>query len=220
MELRAQRSKHSVRQLANRSQRMIRGDPLLQQDVTEHPICCYARLPRMFLRRSRKNTLHRTGTYFNKFLEPIETHITEVGSPDSEIFEFVYQGPDVNSGTMDAREMADVLTGMSRAFSTVAYEEDLGDRYQLRVKDIEANSFHLIFEAIGFARANPAAATAIAAGTAVLLNAATNAASGAYRVVTDIAKLIDAKKRQKGQGLQPCQRHLTRVKSQSRFWRT
>lgn len=130
--------------------------------------------------------------------EPQLTSTSQVDSPNSEIFELVYQGPDVNTGTMDAREAADVLIGMSRAFTTVASEEDLGDQYQLRVKDIEANSFHLIFEAIVFAKANPAAATAMAAGAAVLLNAATNTASGAYRVVNDLAKLIDAKKRTKG----------------------
>ena len=131
-------------------------------------------------------------------LEPIEKYQSTTSSSDAEIFELVYQGPDVNDGTMDARELADVLTGLTRAFSTVAYEADLGDRYQIRIKDIDSNSVHLIFEAIAFAKANPAAATAIAAGAAVLLNAATNVVSGAYRVVTDIAKMVDAKKTAEG----------------------
>lgn len=122
----------------------------------------------------------------------------QAAEPDAEIFELVYQGPDVGNGTMDAREMAEVLTGLSRAFSTVASEDDLADKYQLRIKDVQSNSFHIIFAAIEFAKANPAAATAISAGAMVVLNAATNILSGAYRVITDIAKAIDAKKRIKG----------------------
>lgn len=131
-------------------------------------------------------------------LGPTETQLREAASPDSEIFELIYQGPDVNRGTMDARELAEVLTGLSRAFSAIAYEADLGDKYQVRVKDIEANSFHLIFEAIEFTKSNPAAAGVIVAGAGVLVKATTSAVSGAYRVLTDIAKLIDAKKRTKG----------------------
>ena len=48
---------------------------------------------------------------------------------------------------MSARELSDVLTGLTRAFSTVGYERELGDQYELRVRDIEHKSFHLLFEA-------------------------------------------------------------------------
>jgi hypothetical protein len=99
---------------------------------------------------------------------------------------------------MSARELAEVLTGVSRAFSTIASDADLSDRYQLRVKDIESNSFHIILEAIEYIKANPAPATAIIAGAAVTLQGITASISGAYRVIIDIAKLIDAKKRAKG----------------------
>ncbi len=131
-------------------------------------------------------------------LDPDELAAPEANNSDPEVFELVYEGPDLSSGTMDARELAEVLTGLSRAFSTVANEADLGDRCQLRVKDIEANSFHLILEAMEYAKANPAAATALIAGAAVTLQTMQAAVSGAYRVVTDIARMIDAKKRAKG----------------------
>ncbi len=130
--------------------------------------------------------------------EPTEMTAPQVDEPQAEVFELVYQGPDVKDGTMSAREMAEVLTGVSRAFTTVASEADLGDRYQLRIRDIESNSFHIVLEAIEYAKANPAVATAMIAGAAVTLQGLTAAVSGAYRVVTDIAKLIDAKKRTKG----------------------
>lgn len=117
---------------------------------------------------------------------------------ESETFELVYDGPDVGTGTMDARELAEVLTGLSRAFTTVAQEEELSDRYQLRVKDIETNSFHLVLEAIAYTKANPVVVAAIAAGTTVTLQAVNSVVGGAYTVLKDIVKMIDAKKRTKG----------------------
>ena len=113
-------------------------------------------------------------------------------------FELVYDGPNVASGTMSARYVAEVITGINRAFSIVASEHDLGDQYELRVRDVEHASFHLVLEAVAFSKANPGSASAMAAGAAVGLNAITNVVSGAYRVVTDIGKLIYAKKQLKG----------------------
>jgi hypothetical protein len=124
---------------------------------------------------------------------------------ESDTFEFIYKAPNVDDGTMGAREVAEVLTGLTRAFSTIAQEREIEDRYELRIKDIEPGSVRLVFEAVAFAKANPAAAsaiaagaTAIAAGASVVLNAVTNTVSGLYKVVTDIAKVIDAKRRTKG----------------------
>ncbi|MGA8043515.1 MAG: hypothetical protein WCA37_11990 [Terracidiphilus sp.] len=134
-------------------------------------------------------------------MEPEESNQplpSETVAAETEIFEFVYEGPDVDKGSMDASEVAEVLTGLTRTFSIVASEAESSERLQLRVRNVEANSFHIIFEAIAFAKTNPAAATAIATGAAVALNAVSNAVCGAYRVVTDIAKVIDAKKRLKG----------------------
>ena len=122
----------------------------------------------------------------------------DLTTPESNIFEFVYEGPDVNNGTMDAKELLDVLTGLTRAFSTVAHEREVADRYELRINDIESGSIRLIFEAIAFAKSNPPAATAVTAGAAVALNAASNVVSGLYKVVIDLAKFIDAKRRTKG----------------------
>ena len=94
-------------------------------------------------------------------LKPNAMSTPRVDEPEATIFELVYHGPDVEDGTMAAREVAEVLSGMSRAFSTVAHEADLGDRYQLRIKDVESSSFHIVLEAIQYAKSNPAAATAI-----------------------------------------------------------
>lgn len=118
------------------------------------------------------------------------------GTPNN--FSLVYEGPDVRDGTMNAGQLAEVLTGLGHAYSTVAYEADLGGHVQLRVVGIERKSFHIILDAIDYAKANPPAATAIAAGSAVTLNALSNVISGVYRVISDIAKVIDAKKRAKG----------------------
>lgn len=126
----------------------------------------------------------------------ISTQGPSTEGPES--FELVYEGPEVDDGSMDARQLSEVLSGMTRAFSTVAYELELGDRYELRVVDVEKNSFHIVLSAIEYAKSNPAAASAIAAGSAVALSVLTNSVSGAYRVITDIAKYIDAKKRLRG----------------------
>lgn len=137
--------------------------------------------------------------------EPDEPTQAEVIATEVEEFEFVYEGPDVANGSMDANEVVDVLTGLTRAFLAVAIEVDSSERLQLRVKDVQAGSFRIVFEAIAYAKANPAAASAIATGASALaasaavgLNAVTNAVSGAYRVITDIAKVIEAKKKLKG----------------------
>ncbi len=125
--------------------------------------------------------------------------LPEQTAVESDIFELVYEGPDVDTGTMGARELTEVFFGLTRAFSAVAHELDLGDEYELRVRDIDHASFHLVFEAIKYAKANPAAATAIAAGSAVVLNAVTSAVSGAYKVITDIGAMLEAKKKAKGE---------------------
>lgn len=129
---------------------------------------------------------------------PIPADSTLAHEAEPEKLEIVYQGPDVEDGTMGVRELSEVFDGLNRAFSIVASESDTDNKYQLRVKDVKANSFHIILEAVQFAKSNPAAASAVAAGAAVGLNAVTNAVSGAYRVIVDIAKMMDAKKRAKG----------------------
>lgn len=126
-------------------------------------------------------------------------NVPEQTADETDRFELVYEGPDVDRGTMSARELAEVLSGMTRAFSTVAYERELGDKYDLRVRDIEHRSFHLLFEAIEFAKANPEAATAIVAGSALALQFVTTSVSGAYKIITDIGAMLEAKKQAKGE---------------------
>lgn len=130
--------------------------------------------------------------------EPGGVNQIEVRAPEPEEFEFVYDGTEVDNGSMDANEVVDVLTGLTRTFSTVANEMESNERLQLRVKDVEPGSFRIIFEVVQFAKENPAAASALAGMGAVALSTVSLASSGAYRVVTDIAKLIFAKKKLKG----------------------
>jgi hypothetical protein len=127
------------------------------------------------------------------------THTPEPVTTDLNRFELVYEGPDVDAGTMSARELVEALSGMTHAFNTVAHERVTGDQYELRVSHIDHRSFHVIFEAIEFAKTNPSATTAIAASSAVILNAGTNTISGIYRIITDIGRMLEAKKRAKGE---------------------
>jgi hypothetical protein len=85
--------------------------------------------------------------------DAIET--TEAVTQNMDIFELVYQGPDVNNGTINAKDLVEVLEGLTRTFTVVAFEKDLDNQYQLRFKDVESSSIHLIFEAVAFAKANP-----------------------------------------------------------------
>jgi hypothetical protein len=130
--------------------------------------------------------------------QPGEVGQVEFMAPQPEEFEFVYAGPEVATGSMEANEVVDVLTGLTRTFSTIVNEMESNERLQLRVKDVEPGSFRIIFELIQFAKENPAAMSSLAATGAVVLSAVTLATSGGYRVVTDIAKLIYAKTKLKG----------------------
>lgn len=138
---------------------------------------------------------------------PLSAPTDDLNELDS--FEFVYDGPDLGGGSMSAKELAEVLAGLTRAFSIVAHDNDLGDLYELRVKDVESGSFHILFEAIAFVKANPVASTAIAVASQTAWNVVKDTASGAYRVISDIAKAIDAKVALKGERLRTAQTTLT-----------
>jgi len=116
-------------------------------------------------------------------------------------FELVYIGPDLETGTMSARELTEVFSGITKAFSVIAHERDLGDQYELRVRDIEHQSFHLVFEAIAFAKANPVAAASLVGGATLGWTAVKDTVSGAYKVISDLAKAIDAKMSAKGENI-------------------
>jgi hypothetical protein len=120
---------------------------------------------------------------------------------EDEGFELVYIGPDLETGTMSARELTEVFTGITKGFSVIAHERDLGDQYELRVRDIEHQSFHLVFEAVAFAKANPVVAGVTVAGATLGWSAVKDTVSGIYRVVTDLAKAIDAKLTAKGESI-------------------
>ena len=121
---------------------------------------------------------------------------------EAALFEFVYDGPDVQDGSISAKDLIEVVSGLERAFAIIAEENELPDRYQIRVRDLEHGSAHIIFQAIAFAKANPAAAgviaTSMTASAAIALNATTAAVSGAYKVLSDLGIVIEVKKRLKG----------------------
>ncbi len=120
-------------------------------------------------------------------------------SLNTDVFELAYQGPDVENGSMSANEVIEVVTGVNRAFSILAHERDLGDQYELRLKDVDHASFHLLFEAIAYVKTNPVAATVEIAGAGLAWKAITDTVSGAYKVITDLGALISAKKKTKGE---------------------
>lgn len=128
-----------------------------------------------------------------------EVRTTETDSANADVFELVYQGPEVEDGTMSARQLVEVVTGLQKAFTTVAQDRDLSDRYELRIKDINHASVHLVFEAVGYAKANPPGAAVLVAAAGVGVNAITNVVQGIYRVVMDLASTIEAKRKAKGE---------------------
>jgi hypothetical protein len=123
----------------------------------------------------------------------------EQTAAETDVFELVYQGPDVENGTMSSGELVEVFTGLTRAFRTVAHESELGDQYDLRLRDIDHRSFHLIFEAIAYVKANPAPAAVIVVASSLTLQAVTNTVSGAYKIITDIGAMLQAEKKARGE---------------------
>ena len=113
-------------------------------------------------------------------------------------FELVYEGPEVDDGTIAVRDLIGALTGISEALSRTSQEYDNLPEFSVRVSDIEANSVHILFQLVEFAKANPAATAALGAVAVPIVTAVSNSLSGLYRVVTDLAKMIEAKKRLKG----------------------
>lgn len=124
----------------------------------------------------------------------------EINGPeeDSVEFEVVYEGPDVDDGSIATRDLINALSGTSDTFARIAGEYETLPSYSLRVRDIEPGSVEILFKVIEFAKANPGAAAALAAGGSVLVTAATNSIAGFYRVLSDFAKLIDVKKLLRG----------------------
>ncbi len=118
--------------------------------------------------------------------------------PNSVEFDLVYEGPDVDDGSISTRDLINALTGTHDAFARIASEYDGQPSYSLRVADIQAGSVDIVFRAVAFAKADPGAATAIAVGTSAVVQVVSNAFSGLYRVVTDLAKLLDVKRFLKG----------------------
>lgn len=114
-----------------------------------------------------------------------------------ETFELVYDGPDVANGSMNARQLALAVSGVNRVFATTAQEHNLGGDYEVRVRDINHASFHLLCEAVALAK-QPEIAAAAVTGAVVLLGAVKNAIPNPKGIISDIGAMITAKKRLRG----------------------
>lgn len=128
----------------------------------------------------------------------VSAEIEATISGDGDSFEFIYDGPDLAGGSMNTKSLSEVLAGLSKAFSVVAHDNDFGDRYELRVRDVESGSFHILFEALAYVKANPVSSAVLATMATTSWTVLKDSASGAYRVVTDIIKVVDAKLKLKG----------------------
>jgi hypothetical protein len=118
-----------------------------------------------------------------------------------EALEIIYQGPDVNDGSMDARQFSEALSGIADAFSTVANEINYDEQYKLRITSTQKGSFHILLSAIAYAQANPAPAVAIVTGASVSYNAVRDSISGLYRIIVDIITCITSKKKLQGRDI-------------------
>jgi hypothetical protein len=125
--------------------------------------------------------------------------ILAVSMPDILPVELVYEGDDVNDGTVPVDYMIDALVGFSAAYEKVTRRTQPDMEHRIRVVGVRQNSAHILVNVVEWVRVNPAAA-------GVLVTAGGLIAAGAYRVVSDIAKIIAAKKHLAGA---PVQQQLT-----------
>ncbi|MCU1322167.1 MAG: hypothetical protein JWM43_1816 [Acidobacteriaceae bacterium] len=119
-------------------------------------------------------------------------------SAEIETFEFIYDGPDVANGSMNARQLALAVSGMNRVFATTAQEHNLGGEYEVRVRDIKHASFHLVWEAVALMKQHQDMIPAAITGAVVLIGTASAAISNPGMIISDIAAMITAKKRLRG----------------------
>ena len=88
--------------------------------------------------------------------------------------------------------------GFRRHFPSLLTTVILETGTNLGSGDIDQASVHLVFEAVAYVKANPVVSGVLVAGAGVAVSAVSNTVSGAYKVITDIAAAIGAKRNLKG----------------------
>jgi hypothetical protein len=112
---------------------------------------------------------------------------------DATSVELLYSGTDVDDGTVPVEDMVDALVGFSGAYSKLARDRESPDEgHRIRVVGLQKGSARIFVDVIEWVTKNPAAA-------GVLVTGGSLAATGAYRIVKDIAAVIKGKKALEGQ---------------------
>jgi hypothetical protein len=112
---------------------------------------------------------------------------------DTTPVELLYSGTEVDDGTVPVDDMVDALVGFSGAYEKLAKHEGPPEsRHRIRVVGLQKGSAKILIDVVEWVIKNPAAATVF-----VTLGGVVTA--GAYKVITDIAGVINAKKAIQGQ---------------------
>lgn len=109
--------------------------------------------------------------------------------------ELFYSGTDLQDGTVPVEDMVDALVGFAGAFGKVARRYQTPESgHRLRVVGLQKGSARILVDVIEWVKTNPAAATVMVTGGSLL-------ATGAYKVINDIAGVIRGKKALQGQSI-------------------
>lgn len=107
--------------------------------------------------------------------------------------ELLYEGTEVEDGTVPVEDMIDALTGFSGAYNKIAKtERGLDQGHRIRVVGLEKGSAKIIVEVVDWIIKNPNASLALS-------GVATTVVGGAYIALRDLAKVIWARKSTRGQ---------------------
>jgi hypothetical protein len=113
--------------------------------------------------------------------------------PDNAQVELQYGGPEVEDGTMPVEDMVDALVGFSGAYDKIARHQQSPDTgHRIRVLGLRKGSAKIVVDIVEWVAKNPAAAGVLVTGGSLI-------ATGAYKVLTDLAGVIRGKKALRGQ---------------------
>ncbi len=110
---------------------------------------------------------------------------------DATPLELVYEGEEVDDGTIPVDYLIQSLIGFSGAYDKIAGRTQPDTAYRIRVLGLRRDSTHILMDVIEWVLVNPAAAEVIETGIIAV-------AAGAYKITKDIGKYISAKKKLKG----------------------
>lgn len=111
---------------------------------------------------------------------------------ESTAIELVYDGEEVKTGSIPIEYLIHALSGFSGAYEKVSGQTEGQDiEHRIKVVGLRHDSIHILLDIFEFIKANPAAAGVIETGVIALT-------AGAYKVVKDISKYIEAKRHLRG----------------------